>query len=259
MNILLAIAITYERMMCQAILHNQQALTSGMKSEKDAITALCNNVYDMVFVDLSSAHFDGIAVVEKIRDLSSPVRNHFIPIVGIFSHEPPEVLEDRCKTINIDQYLTLPINPEDVSKVLQSTIEENAISPLSHPKDRAPFNAVNKGKDRIIFNQAAFLERIMDDQDTASLLIKTFIHDVPELVDHLKSAILKMDASSIQHHAHTLKGVALNICAEQLAHTAYSIEQKIEIGQNPAGQSEIALLEQELTELIYVLKKKGNI
>lgn len=84
---------------------------------KDAIQALVNKDYDLVFMDLHMPIMDGKQATQIIRNPVSPVKNHDIPIIALtadaFEDTKQEVLD-----VGMDGFLTKPIEVEQLYMTL---------------------------------------------------------------------------------------------------------------------------------------------
>jgi len=83
-----------------------------------AISALNSSNYDLVFMDIQMPEKDGIEATMDIRKLEKGTELH-IPIIAMTAHTTTEDRQ-RCVVAGMDDYITKPINPQEVqSKILQ--------------------------------------------------------------------------------------------------------------------------------------------
>jgi len=84
---------------------------------KDAVKALAEKAFDLVFMDLHMPIMDGKQATQIIRNPVSPVLNHDIPIIALtadaFEDTKKEVLE-----VGMDGFLTKPIDVEKLYMTL---------------------------------------------------------------------------------------------------------------------------------------------
>ena len=107
---------------------NQKVATSMLKklgyrtdvanNGNEAVSALVEKAYDIVFMDCQMPELDGYAATEKIRDASSGVRNPNITIVAMTAHAMKGD-RDKCLLAGMDDYLTKPVKPEALSEILE--------------------------------------------------------------------------------------------------------------------------------------------
>ncbi|MEO0899171.1 MAG: ATP-binding protein [Bacteroidota bacterium] len=77
----------------------------------EAVNVLKDNTYDLVLMDLHMPEMDGKEATQIIRNPSSEVINHQVPIIGLTAEASTEKKQEMLAT-GMDDYLTKPINVE---------------------------------------------------------------------------------------------------------------------------------------------------
>ncbi len=87
----------------------------------EAINCLKSNDYDMVFMDMQMPNLDGLEATRRIRASDSPVRNPHLPIIAMTANA---MQEDRecCLEAGMNDYISKPINVDDLQTVLKKTL-----------------------------------------------------------------------------------------------------------------------------------------
>ncbi len=85
---------------------------------REAIANLASNAYDLVLMDIQMPEMDGLEATAVIRDPSSNVLDHQVPIVAMTAHAM-QGDQERCLEGGMDDYVTKPIRPE----MIQAAIE----------------------------------------------------------------------------------------------------------------------------------------
>ena len=88
---------------------------------QEAIDALSKEEYDIVFMDCQMPVMDGYEATGEIRDTDSTVLNHRIPIIALTANAMKGDRE-KCLDAGMDDYLTKPIKPDELTKVLEKWI-----------------------------------------------------------------------------------------------------------------------------------------
>ncbi|MBF0302484.1 MAG: Hpt domain-containing protein, partial [Desulfamplus sp.] len=96
-----------------------------------------------------------------------------------------------------------------------------------------------------IFDKSGFMQRIMDDDSLASMLIDVFIEDVPEQIEILKGYIHSGDTHKTELQAHSIKGACANIGGEAMRELAYRMEKLAKSGDMVKVNSLMSELESE--------------
>lgn len=75
-----------------------------------------------------------------------------------------------------------------------------------------------------VFDRDALSGRFDHDQELIELVLDSFFQEIPELIQDLSAAIIQEDADAVKAAAHSIKGSAANVNAEQLKETAFELE-----------------------------------
>jgi CheY-like chemotaxis protein len=81
------------------------------------VTALEKVPYDLVLMDCNMPVLDGFETTRVIRDLSSSVLNHAVPIIAVTADVMPDC-PDRCLDAGMDDYISKPVNFKHLKSVL---------------------------------------------------------------------------------------------------------------------------------------------
>ncbi len=84
----------------------------------DAIEALEKNEYSLVFMDCMMPKMDGLQATAKIRDMSSNVKNHHIPIIALTGKVMKEDISN-CLKAGMDDNLSKPFQFTQLIDILE--------------------------------------------------------------------------------------------------------------------------------------------
>ncbi|MGA7878274.1 MAG: response regulator, partial [Desulfoferrobacter sp.] len=84
----------------------------------EAVEALRGIPYDLVLMDCQMPEMDGYKATAIIRDPTSQVRDHAIPIVAMTAHAMKGDRE-KCLAAGMDDYIAKPIQPGVLAEVLE--------------------------------------------------------------------------------------------------------------------------------------------
>ncbi len=110
---------------------------------------------------------------------------------------------------------------------------------------------INNSHDIPVFNKSWLIKRLKGDKDFADELIKTYLSDVPALLDTIKEAFDRKEASKVRCRAHALKGASSEIGALALRNAALHVENA---AKNDALENASPLID-ELDLQFQLLKK----
>ncbi len=184
---------------------------------QEALKALEFLPYDLVLMDVQMPLMDGLEATRVIRDESSAVLNHDIPVIAMTAHAMQKY-RDKCLEAGMNDYITKPIQPDKLAAAMEQWTSSAKVSP--EPGDQAE----QKTRDRAVFEGSVFLDRLGGDESLAEEILEVFLHDAPRQIKALKGALDNSDADMVRLQAHTLKGASANIGASSFRDVAYQIE-----------------------------------
>ena len=186
-----------------------------VENGRDAVRAVFDQPYDLVFMDVQMPGMDGLEATATIRKRESETGGH-VPIVAITAHA---MKGDRelCLQAGMDDYISKPIRPIDLFRIVERV--------LSEPFIRTKHDLASERRSgKAVFNQDAFMERLGGELEIAREIVKVFLEDAPEQIEGLRQALEKRDADAVRRCGHKLKGSAGAIGAEAIQQVAYEIE-----------------------------------
>jgi HPt (histidine-containing phosphotransfer) domain-containing protein len=133
---------------------------------------------------------------------------------------------ERCMAAGMDDYITKPLAVSDLGQALSRwVVSEPAVV---EPVDPSPVE---------VHPVLRRLAELRGDDTPESLnflgeLAASFLERAPALVEALGAAVDQQDATSIEEHAHTLKGAAGNLGASDLAECAAELEELARAGRS---------------------------
>jgi len=201
---------------------------------QEAVEALQQIPYDLVLMDCQMPEMDGFEATMRIRAGEPNVLNPRVNIIALTAHAMQGDRE-RCIAVGMNDYLTKPLNPQELARVLQEwlvdAVEEAAALPAEAPaaaepaeKLAAEIDSINSESQAIIFDEEEFLSRVMDDRELAVEIARAFINDMPKQIAQLRAFSTNGQADGVKRQAHTIKGASANMAASLLRQAAQNIE-----------------------------------
>jgi len=194
---------------------------AAVENGAEAVEALAAAGYDLVLMDCQMPVMDGFEATLHIRE----VHRSDIPIVAVTADAMPAD-RDRCLQAGMNDYLAKPVELQRLADVLTKWLHAPsaggcAEAPPEDPKTQGP----------MIFNQDALMRRLLGDRHLAGAILRSFVGGCPARLNELRQRIAEADASGARLRAHSLKGAAATVAAEELCAFAEAIEQAGETGQ----------------------------
>ena len=117
LRILLVEDNAVNQLLAQRMLEKRGHTVTVATNGKEALAALEANSYQLVFMDVQMPEMDGFEATAAIREREKKSGTH-VPIVAMTAHAMVGDKE-RCQAAGMDDYLSKPIRPEELSEVLK--------------------------------------------------------------------------------------------------------------------------------------------
>ena len=220
-------------------------------SGTEAIGALEALPYDLVLMDVQMPEMDGLEATRLIRDPRSAVQRHEVPIVAMTAHAM-EGDRERCLEAGMNDYVAKPVSAQALADALERWLPRDiAATPTKAPARRAsapPMADDREGK-APVFDRAAMMARLMDDEELARIVVDGFLEDAPRQIEALRDYLSVADAEGTLRQAHTIKGASATVGGEAMRAVALKMETAARAGDFDAVAARLPDLESELTRL----------
>jgi len=141
--------------------------------------------------------------------LAKPLtREQLVQIVGKYLPSKSEVLNERTESVE-----------SEADQLCQRSCDEK--SPESQTR--------NAQSEETPISWRSMME-ICGDEHTVEEMVKIFLEDAPRCVELIAGAIATQNPKDIKLHAHSLKGAARHVAAQELAEAAYRLESAADKG-----------------------------
>ncbi|MCK5840677.1 MAG: response regulator [Candidatus Sabulitectum sp.] len=213
----------------------------------EAVEFLSKIAYDMVFMDCQMPVMDGYAASRVIRSGRGNVLNSKVIIIAMTANALKGDKEE-CIEAGMDDYISKPVTPAMLSDMVEkwaSTLsekEEIRIEPLLCDST---------------FRRDKLEDDFGDDIETIRELISLFIATAEKNLRELSVAVHEGITAKIKILAHTLKGSALNIGADDFADACGRLEQMLSKGDLANGEILLGIVESEYDKLTNHLSTIG--
>jgi signal transduction histidine kinase/CheY-like chemotaxis protein len=185
----------------------------------DRLAAGRPRTYDLILMDLEMPGMDGHAATDAIR--ANPDYDK-LPIVAMTAHAIAEVRE-RCLRAGMQDYLTKPINPNQLYGTLARWVKVS----FNAPTKDAGVNTAEPAQDLPDLpgiDTREGLEIVGGDRDLYLSLLQLFMTSQASGVARVRSALAAGDRDAARVQAHSLRGAAANVGARDVQVAAAMLE-----------------------------------
>ena len=189
---------------------------------RDAVHAVRDNAFDLVFLDCQMPILSGFDAARGIRSLEGE-RQRGVPIIAMTASAMPSD-KRRCLDAGMDDHLSKPVQKEDLDRMIARWAKlESGQSPTPEP------NPVMNGEPNEAVLDRDVIESLKelggeDDPGLFVELVQLFLDDTPTRMAELHAAVESSDAEQLERAAHALKSSAANLGAMLLSDTFRQIE-----------------------------------
>jgi PAS domain S-box-containing protein len=179
---------------------------------QEALQALHDGVFNLVLMDCQMPQMDGYEATRQLRQSDGRYHDPSIPVIAVTANVQ-NTDRDKCQAAGMNDYLSKPIDVARLQLVIARVLDRSAV-----PLTAASPVAVAR------FNEAAMLERTGADAEFTREIIALFVQSTAELLAQIDTAIEAGDAPAVRRLAHTLKGAAATVSADDLVRCGVALE-----------------------------------
>ena len=220
----------------------------------EAVSALRQGRFDLVFMDCQMPELDGFAATRLIRSGQAGEPNRTLPVVAMTANA---LVGDRkrCIDAGMDDYIAKPIRMKDFLWMIEKHIRPSTMSGSSQD---APAAASSEERGELpVFDEADLLRRLDRDEFIIRELVAQFMGDAPAQIARLSDAVADGDTEGLALLAHTMKGAAATIGASRLSRQAQALEQAVRSGGTGPAGVRLPLIEEQFGLLREELLRRG--
>jgi PAS domain S-box-containing protein len=209
----------------------------------EAVELAIRNSYRAVLMDCQMPTMDGYTATAEIRRREGTARH--TPVIAMTASAFSED-RDRCLAAGMDDYITKPIDPDQLYTVLARWI--------AYSSPATSTDQVSRIREAVTHRLAEIREDLPPvSGDLASRLVRSFRTRVPETLTLLGAAVGGDDRRSVEEQAHVLKGVAGHLGAADLAALCDEMEAAARAGQLASAPELLTRIHAELDRVHHAL------
>ncbi len=187
---------------------------------REALEALQRTPYALVLMDCQMPEMDGFAATAAIR--ATDTNGSRPPIIAMTANAMQGDRE-RCLAAGMDDYLTKPINPEQLYATIERWLPEDDVG---KPEEEIapPAAPAAPTVNRAPINLAQLQSLVGEDPARTRKYLRLFVTCSEPALAALGEAIRARNDDAMRRQAHKLKGSCANVGAEAMAEMAGAVE-----------------------------------
>ena len=204
--------------------------------------------YALVLMDMQMPVLDGIATTQAIR---REPRFAGLPIVAMTANAMPADRE-RCLEAGMNDHLGKPIDPAELWRTLARWLPASETPPAPLPASMAMHETVPAWQLPGV-DVASGLRRVLGKPQQYQRLLGKFAASQKDFPGQLRAALAAGEREIAERLAHSLKGLAGNLGATDLASQAAALESAIKDERHDELQALLLELQQNLSALLLAI------
>lgn len=242
---------------------------------EQAMEAAKRKHYDLILMDIEMPVLDGYEATKAIRNLefnlskvgdkvSTEIKR--VPIIAMTAHAVKSYIE-RVFEVGMDDYITKPCSKKELLAIVskwaipESRLDDCVDQEQSKSDDMEkdiPAEEDSRLGEFCPMNFDKALAEFESDSEFLMKVLNDFLHNTHLQIATIRKGILDGDPEVVRKEAHSIKGGAADLRADDLAETAYKLEHIGKERNLDAGIEVIEKLEIELNRLESFTRKKNE-
>ena len=232
-----------------------------------AVEAVQQKAYDLVFLDCQMPNLDGYDAAIEIRRLELDGRidetgvdkgRRHLPLVALTAHTAPS---DRARSLEsgMDDYVSKPFSLQTIRRVLARWIEgkEEGTGPEPVPGDDREGGTEAPLLDEATLEQIREVDRLSGGGVLARI-VSLFLDEAPVVLATVVEAVQEKDADLLSDRAHALKSLCVSVGAASMATACKQLEALGKSGTLDGAPAIVAELEDLFPTVETALRTRVN-
>jgi CheY-like chemotaxis protein len=212
LRILLAEDNVVNQRLAQLLLERLSQSADVVSNGVEAVNAASHLPYDLILMDVLMPEMDGLDATRQIRARLPKERQ---PRIIAMTANALSGDRERCLAAGMDDYISKPVQLEELAKVLQRQQVHVDAQPAPPASAGLATEFRQETIDRLVATAGV---------TGATIVLGAMIESAPRLLDALQSALEQRDAPAFRRSAHSLKANAATVGADALAQAFQELE-----------------------------------
>lgn len=227
---------------------------------KEAIDALENITYDLIFMDISMPEMDGLTACSIIRANKALKKQ---PVIIAMTANAMHGDRENYLKVGMNDYISKPVNIDDLKKIIdkwsESILRNRQAENLAYQQSEIELKYIDEKK-------ISFLQDLKTQADLEFFreMLEIYLREIPKNLELIRNAIFQNNPDHLRFYVHKLKGSSLTLgieCVleqfrtlEDMALDNNITEESISLFKKVSSQFEIII-----EEIVLLKNKYANI
>ena len=215
---------------------------------REAVEAFKKKRYDLILMDIQMPEMDGFEATKRIRELetrnstTNPLSH--VPIIAMTAHAI-QGYRERCLEAGMDDYIAKPLKRKNLIAMVDKWGTRISSFRLQNADQESEAQIPGSKMARAPMDFARAIEEFEGDEDFLMEVVEGFVGNVESQIEIIRQAISEGDAEVVGKEAHSIKGGAGNLTADELSKIALELENIGKSGNLEEGAQTLGRLEKE--------------
>jgi PAS domain S-box-containing protein len=218
----------------------------------EAVEAVKNNSYSVVFMDCQMPEMDGFRATTAIRSLEEGTGKRAVIIALTASAMPAD--RDHCMECGMDDYLSKPVRLHQIVEIVEKWMPE--INPKTSDFQKGSLNAMkdhSSTNNSVPENSNGCIDlaglKAMYGEESMHEILSMFTEEAQSLLTQMQDGLAARQTGPIKSAAHQLKGVAASVLATDLSQICSHLESEANNAAWTDAQKSLVDLTDELSRV----------
>ncbi|MEW6238860.1 MAG: response regulator [Candidatus Omnitrophota bacterium] len=225
---------------------------------REALEKWEKNSYNLVFMDVHMPVMDGYSTTREIRLREKGNRS---TVIVAMTANAMKGDREKCLAAGMDDYIAKPMRMREMRSVIEkyyypsASVERQALRDGLAADESATVRENIKESESAVFVLSEALKCVSGNFSRLRKMIEIALKDIPIQIQFLTEALEQGEREAAERRAHTIKGEAANIGAQQLRWKAQEIEQFAAAGDMISAAKELTALRDEFRQAREAIEK----
>ena len=214
-----------------------------------AVEAFKQKHYHLILMDIQMPEMDGYGATREIRKLETrnPEQSTIqrVPIIAMTAHAM-QGYRERCLEAEMDDYIAKPLRRKELLSMVDKWT--NQISDFGFrisDSNSTTCNSQSSIDETAPMDFPEAIEEFEGDEEFLVEVVDGFLENVRSQIGTIRQAISEGDTEVVRKEAHSIKGGAANLTADELSGVAFNLEKIGKSGSLEKGMKALGRLEKE--------------